>query len=379
MTQGAPVQQGPQPARGKILVVGGGAVGSFLGTLLALEGYDLTLVRPYGPGLGVGPITLVRPDGSRPTVVVNRVLRVEDAPQPDLILVGVKMPILREALAPTLRWPTVPTLTVQNGIGAEEIAAEVRPDAPRLAASLTAPIELTPADEVHWLGKGGIGLAAVNESARAWVRRLVGDFDRAGLRAAELPDAKAMKWSKLLANLMANASGAILDMDAAAIYGDPRLFEVEKSQLSEAVAVMKGLGVAPVALPRAAVTWLARATRLPSGLVRPIATRVVGGARGSKLPSLRLQMRGLGSAAATEPTEAAWMNGAITRFGAQLGVPTPVNTRLAELVEDVATHPDRRDWLRHRPDRFLAEIAGEGPAGEGPAGNPGGPGNRSAS
>jgi hypothetical protein len=38
-------------------------------------------------------------------------------------------------------------------------------------------------------------------------------------------------------------------------------------------------------------------------------------------------------------------------------VATPVNARLSELVEDVAAHPDRRVWLRHNPERFLAEMA----------------------
>ncbi len=344
------------PPRPRLLVVGGGAVGSFLGTLLALEGYDLTLVRPYGPGSGVGPIALVRPNGERRSVVVDRVLRVEEASEPDLILAGVKMPVLAEALAPTLRWPRVPTLTVQNGIGAEEIAARVRPDAIRLAGSLTAPIELTPQDEVRWLGKGGIALAPVTATASPWVDRLAADFERAGLRSARLPDAPSMKWSKLVANLMANATGAILDMDAAAIYREPRLFAVEKAQLSEALAVMRAQGLKPVALPRAAVPWLARATRLPSWLARPIAVRVVGGARGSKLPSLRLHMRALGEAAASEPTEAEWMNGAVARRAGELGVAAPVNERLAAIVADVALHPERREWFRGRPDRLLAEL-----------------------
>jgi 2-dehydropantoate 2-reductase len=358
MSQSAPsLGRSATPEQPRLLVVGGGAVGSFLGTLLALEGYDLTLVRPYGPGQGVGPIDLVGADGRRRSVVVDRVLRVEEAREPDLMLVGVKMPVLRAALEPTLRWPLVPTLTIQNGIGAEEIAARVRPDAPRLAGSLTAPIELTPQDEVHWLGKGAIGLAPVTDSAGSWVDRLVCDFDRAGLRSARLPDARAMKWSKLLANLMANATGAILDMDAAAIYRDPRLFAVEKAQLREAGAVMRALGLRPVSLPRAPVPWLARATRLPDWLLRPILTHVVSGARGSKLPSLRLQMRALGGAPATEPTEAEWMNGAIAGQASRLGLSAPVNARLAALVADVAAHPERREWLRHNPGRFLAEMA----------------------
>jgi 2-dehydropantoate 2-reductase len=165
-----------------------------------------------------------------------------------------------------------------------------------------------------------------------------------------------MKWSKLLVNLLANATGAILDMDAADIYRDPRLFAVEKAQLREALAVMQAQRLRPVRLPGAAVPWLVRGMRLPDVLARPLAVRVVAGARGSKLPSLRLLMRSLGSGKAAEPSEAVWMNGAIARRGTELGVPTPVNQRLAALVEDVAVHPDRREWFRGRPDRLLAEL-----------------------
>jgi len=78
---------------------------------------------------------------------------------------------------------------------------------------------------------------------------------------------------------------------------------------------------------------------------------------GGKLPSLRLhvQMAGQGRPPSRR-------NGLDERRGRplrpQVGVTTPVNARLAEMVEDVAAHPDRRAWLRHDPRRFLAELAG---------------------
>jgi 2-dehydropantoate 2-reductase len=345
------------PTATKTLVVGGGAVGSFLGTLLALAGHEVTLVRPVGPGLGPGPITLVERDGTRRQVEITRVVRTEDAPKPDLMLVCVKMPIVREALAPTLRWPDVPTLTVQNGIGAEDIAAEVRASAPRLACSMTASISLTPQDEVFWLSRGGIGLAAMNPAAEPMVRQLVADFARVGLRSAELHDPRSMKWSKVLANMLANATGAILDMDADSIYRDKRLFEIERAQTREGLAVMKKLGLHPVSIPGAPVPLLVLAMRLPGWLGRPILRRAIGGARGDKQPSLRLHV---GSAApgkpAAEPTEAAWLYGAVARFGAEVGVATPVNARLATLVDEVAMNPERREWFRGNPDRLLAEL-----------------------
>jgi 2-dehydropantoate 2-reductase len=341
----------------RILVVGAGAVGSFLGALLGSIGHDVTLVRIFEPD-SERPIVLVRPDGSRTTIPVHRFTRTEDAPTPDLILVAVKMPALREALAPTLRWPNVSTLTVENGIGANEIATEVRPHAPQLAGSLTAPIRLASEDEIQWMGRGGLALAAAGESARPLVRGLLDDFGRAGLRVRELPSAGPMKWSKLLANLMANATGAILDMDADAIYRDPRLFDVERRQLREALAVMRRLEFRPVALPGAPVPWLARCMWLPAWPARPILTRVVGGARAGKAPSLRIAVASAPSdRPCAEPTEVEWMNGAVARAGAERGVATPVNARLAALVDEVATNPERRAWFRGHPERLLAELA----------------------
>lgn len=342
----------------RTLVVGAGAVGSFLGALLGSAGHDVTLVRIFERD-SERPLTLVRPDGSRVTVPVHRFTRTEDAPDPDLILVAVKMPALRAALAPTLRWPDVPTLTVENGIGAEKIAAEIRPGAPMLAGSLTAPIQLASEDEVRWLGRGGLALAAATEPARPLVGGMLGDFGRAGLRATEQPAAAPMKWSKLLANLIANASGAILDMDADDIYRDPRLFDVERRQILETVEVMRAMGVRPVALPGAAVPWLVRCMRLPPPLARPIMTRIVGGARAGKSPSLRLHVRSAASdAPCPEQTEVEWMNGAVARAGAELGVAAPVNAVLAALVDEVAARPERRAWFEGRPDRLLAAIEG---------------------
>jgi ketopantoate reductase len=86
------------PAPKRVLVVGAGAVGSLLGALLGTVGYDITLVRIFEPD-SERPLVLIRPDGTRVTIPVHRFTRTADAATPDLILVAVKMPALREALA----------------------------------------------------------------------------------------------------------------------------------------------------------------------------------------------------------------------------------------------------------------------------------------
>ena len=162
-----------------------------------------------------------------------------------------------------------------------------------------------------------------------------------------------MKWSKLVANLVGNASGAVLGLDPASIYGDPRLFDLERRQLREAVAVMTAQGLRPVDLPGAPVRLLVLGTRLPVALARPVFRRSVAGARGGKAPSLHLHV-----AAGGGPSEVEWLNGAVVERGRALGIPTPVNAALLDAMRQVSTDPARRAWFSGRPDRLAALVVG---------------------
>jgi len=94
--------------------------------------------------------------------------------------------------------------------------------------------------------------------------------------------------------------------------------------------------------------------RLPAVLAQPVMRQVVGGARGGKDPSLRLQAR----SGADGPSEVEWLNGAVARAGESRGVDAPVNRRLTELVLEVLADPTRQAWFRARPDRLLEALRG---------------------
>jgi 2-dehydropantoate 2-reductase len=338
--------------------VGAGAVGSFLGWAVATGGGRTTLVqrRPAGTPRAIGTLAVVRPDGTEVATEVTVVPDVGAADEPDLVIVAVKQYDLPAALESLAQWPAVAVLTAENGVGAEEAAVAARPGAPVLAASVTASVERTSGSSVGWLRTGGIGLAVVEpgsagtDTSRRLVRGLARSLRSVGLPVRVLDDAAAMKWSKLVANLVGNATSAILDLDPAEVYADPALFALERDQLREALAVMRALGLEPVDLPGAPVRRLATATGLPAAIGRPILARVVGSARGGKEPSLRQAVRSGG------PTEVGWLNGAVARAGAAAGVPVPVNDALARLVTATGADPTRRAWFAGRPDRLLAEL-----------------------
>ena len=350
----------------RILVVGAGAVGSFLGAMLAAAGADVTLVdrRPAAPtpsatgiartepGAGTSATLVVEGDGARPAVTVRRIASIADLTQgPDVVLVAVKMFDLVSALGSLDRWPLVPVLTVQNGIGAEELAAGIR-SGPVIAGSLTTAVEPAGEGRVRRLRRGGIGLAVASGDAQPVVERLVQLFVAGGLPARSYDDAAAMKWSKLLGNMVANATSAILDLEPEAIYADARLFAIERAQVRETLRVMAALGRSPIALQGADARLIALAFRMPPRLGRLGMARAVRGARGGKWPSLALHVQ----AGWGVPTEAPWLNGGVALAGSRLNVGAPVNATLARLVDEVASNPERRAWFRGRPDRLVAEV-----------------------
>ncbi len=346
------IEAGTAPDVLRVVVIGAGAVGSFLGGMLAAAGHDVTLLtRRPNDGSDADRLRLEGPGDNRTVVQVRRTHAVAGIADPDLVIVAVKSPDLAGAVASAAHWPRTPLVTVQNGVGAEETAAAARASA-ILAGSLTTAVEPIRGG-VRRRSAGGMGVAVVrgDDHAHALAARLATAWTAAGLPARTYADAAAMKWSKLLANLVGNATSAILDLDPGAIYADRQGYEIERRQLHEAVAVMHAMGRQPVALPGAHVRLLLRGLSLPESLGRPLVSRAIAGARGGKSPSLRLHVRGGGSG----PTEAPWLNGAVAAAGGRLGVPVPVNTFLAALTDEVAADPERADWFAGRPDR-LAEA-----------------------
>jgi len=183
--------------------------------------------------------------------------------------------------------------------------------------------------------------------------RLARSLDEAGLRCRLFPRAADMKWSKLLTNLLANASSAILDLPPAAIFAHPALFRLEMRQLREALAVMRAQGVRVVDLPGTPVRALAFAARwLPPVLAQPALQRAVGAGRGGKMPSFHIDLHsGRGR------SEVGYLNGAVVRFGVRLGVPTPVNAVLTRVLESLTRGEVPLSAYAKQPERLLQAVS----------------------
>jgi len=341
----------------RFLIVGAGAVGGYVGGSLALGGHAVTfLARPTtasslrADGLH---LTDARSGQVRSIVPVVAVTPTEvQASGPYDCAVLATKAFDTDAAAASLRaaLPSPPPiLCLQNGVDAEAALAAVFGAGAIISGSVTTALSKAGPGDLTVEKSRGIGVALGHPLSEA----LVAAFNGAGIRAQAYAEPGPMKWSKLLTNLIGNATSAILDMTVAELIGDPRLFAVEMASLRECLAVMKALGFGVVDLPGAPVRALAFATRLPAWLARPLVLRGVGGSRGGKMPSLHIDLH-----AGRSQTEVRWLHGAIPRHGAVVGVPAPVNQILADTVEALSTGQLKIDDFRRKPEALLARLLG---------------------
>ena len=170
----------------------------------------------------------------------------------------------------------------------------------------------------------GMGIADTHPICPVLVRECC----EAGLKAKLMNDGPAMKWSKMISNLLSNAASAIFNMTPAEVFSDPDSYELEIKQLRETLAVMKAMNISPVNIPGVPIKLLCFAvTSLPSFLAKPALVKAVGGGRGSKMPSFYIDLH-----AGRKESEVEFLNGAVVRYGSKNGVPTPVNQAYYEVL-----------------------------------------------
>jgi 2-dehydropantoate 2-reductase len=239
-------------------------------------------------------------------------------------------------------------VTLQNGFGTEEIVSHRVPGLRHVAGSLTLSADSEAPNQVtSGSNSGGIAFAPVSGN----VGPVVECFDRAGIPTRTFEDYRSMKWSKLLLNQMANGIPAILDWTPGQLYRHGAAFQVELAMLRETIRVIEADGARLVSLPGFPVPLLRWVLQLPAGIARRLLLRRVEGGRGSKLPSMLLDLR-----AGRSELEADWLYGAVAKVGERAGIPALVNQRINTILNGIATNSDLRETVRDRPDWLIRNV-----------------------
>lgn len=313
----------------RICVVGKGAVGTYLGDLLQAIGVEVS----YAP----------------------RALEDVQPLDADVALVATKSYDTDSAIATLRKAVLYPEKCVfvspQNGVGNEEKLAAAFGAENVVAAALTTPVDRDRDGNARPAKDGGLALAPMGSNAYNW---LAATFAGTGLNVKVVADWRALKWSKLALNVVANASCAILNVLPNRFVHFDKIFALEIRMIREVRAVMQALAIEPIDLPRYPVRALFGVANLPSPVARGLLAHSIAGARGTKPPSLLIDLR-----RAKPQTEVDVLNGAVAAAGRDKHLPTPVNAVYARVLNDIAHTPPLWAKYREHPDRLEAEVAAE--------------------
>lgn len=343
-----------------IAVFGAGAVGLYVGGLLAAAGSDVTLIgRPHT----VDPIAerglSVRRLSGETTTGKPRICHdIGDLSGAtfDLVILTVKAYDVDQAVPALTSLMGVAgiVLSMQNGVGSDHLLIDALGESRILAGTLTVSVGVeAPGEVTEFNSAGGIAVAAYGASdVPGWVHDLLA---RTPLPVLVLANPQSLKWSKLLLNMVGSAQSAILDIGLDVIAADRRLFAVERAAFREAVTALKKARIRIIDLPGYPVRRAALAMTLPITVSQRLLGRKLAGGRGGKSPTMRSDLaRGRGK------TEVDYLNGAVVQLGKSVGVPTPVNATLSETVRRLAKHPADRNEYRQNPGALLALLRAAG-------------------
>ncbi len=335
----------------RFLVFGCGAIGTYIGGSLAASRQQVVFLERPGVAQTIRAQGLRVQTKSTELRVANPTL-VENIDQAlelgafDAAILAVKsfdtLGLMQSLQAVADRLP--PLICFQNGVENEPLIASFLGEERVIYGTVTTAIGRRGLGDVVVEKLRGVGVANYQDRTP----RLLNALNQAGLRAQAYTHGPSMKWSKMLTNLQANASSAILDMTPGEIFAHPGLFRLEMRMLREALRVMQTQAIGVVDLPRTPVRAFAALIQAPPALSQPLLRRALGAGRGGKMPSFHIDLhQGRGR------SEVDYLNGAVVRFGRKLGIATPVNQFFNETLLALSEGRLALETYAHRPEEFL--------------------------
>jgi 2-dehydropantoate 2-reductase len=299
----------------RILVIGAGGVGGYLGARLTKAGCDVTFVArgAHGQALREQGLSMQGTSGVE-RVALARV--VEHARELDgffdVVLIAVKWAGLNEACDELQRLitPEGVVLPLLNGLSSEDVVASYVGAQRTLAAVAYMSAGIVEPGLIYAHGNTRVGLAVYRPGQEAWVKRLEQTFTAAQVPVRSHFDYRAMLWEKMVWNAPFNAICALTRQRAGAVV--ERLPELLRAAMREVIEVARADGVQ---MPDAIADVMLQLTRTEYPDTEP-----------SMLQDVR----------AGRVTEVDILQAAVAERGAALRVETPVMRTLAELVRGLA-------------------------------------------
>ena len=315
----------------QIAMLGAGAMGSVIGGHLATAGNDVVMIDVNEDHIStIKTNGLVLENDETKNVVKVRAATNSIGIKPvDLVIVLVKSFHTEDAIraSENIVGPETTVLSLQNGLGQEEVLANIVGKERVIAGKTYVGGMLSaPGHAVAGVkGKETI-IGELDGQITPRIRKVAEAFDAANLATIVSDNIVGAMWDKLLINVAAGALSGITGLNFGNLYDLPEVEETAIEAVAEAMRVAKALDVQlETKTPKDA--WLKASAGLPFDF---------------KPSVLQALERG-------QTTEIDFINGAVVRAGQKAGIATPVNATLVACIKGVERALTPKEQTPNRP------------------------------
>ncbi|AMQ18550.1 2-dehydropantoate 2-reductase [Thermococcus peptonophilus] len=226
----------------KIYVLGAGSIGSLFGALLARAGNDVTLIgrREQVDAINKNGLQVI--GAGEFTVKPKATIYAPEEP-PDLLILAVKSYSTKTALECAKQCIGRDTwiLSIQNGLGNEELALKYTPNV--MGGVTTNGAMLVEWGRVLWAGRGITVIGRYPTGKDNFVDEVASVFNDAGIETSVTENAIGWKWAKTIVNSVINGLGTVLEVKNGHLKDDPHLEGISVDIAREGCIVAQQLGV----------------------------------------------------------------------------------------------------------------------------------------
>lgn len=312
----------------KIAMIGSGAAGSVFASYLRRGGAELWLVDRYKAHMdkiAADGLRFVSPDGEELLTGFHTAYSGEDIGVMDMLILMVKA-TQTEAIMPSLSScmdENTVVVSLQNGLGNDEVLAKYVSPERVLYGFGTIGTELPEPGKCVAKPESGVimrfGAMKSCPASNAAGRALEKLFNDGGCETVFEDDIRPFVWKKAISNSGYNTLSALLRLKVGVFLDTEDGVELIKSVWSEGCEVCKavtGVDLWPEMLEELPRLKAGFATYYPS-----------------MAQDVLIHQR---------QTEVGLLNGAIVRYGAEYGVPTPVNAALTRMISTIQANYDKQ-------------------------------------
>jgi len=224
----------------RIAVIGAGALGLYYGALLQRGGHQVNfLLRRDYQAITEQGLRVTSPNGNFTLKDVAGFRNTSEMPVVDLVLVGLKTfanPQLAQLCAPLMADPETVVLTLQNGLGNEELLAEAFGPERVLGGIAFLCSNRGEPGTVHHLDQGRIRIGELQAGVSPRLTALAETFTACGIPCEAVADLAKARWEKLVWNIPFNGLCALLQQGTGSLLACSALRDEIASIMHEVVA-----------------------------------------------------------------------------------------------------------------------------------------------